>query len=148
MCDAVQNYETVDEAQTVQVARDFARGLRGGDVVAFHGDLGAGKSVFCRAVIRALCEDEGMDVPSPTYTIVQSYDYGAGVIWHFDLYRLSSAEEIYEIGWEEALAGGVVLIEWPSRLGNLLPARRIDVTLCDIQGNPNRRKIDIKSYDG
>lgn len=148
MNDAVQEIETCDEAQTIEFARDFARGLCAGDIVAFHGDLGMGKSVFCRAIIRALCKDQDMDVPSPTYTIVQHYEYESGVIWHFDMYRLSSPEEVYETGWDEALAEGIVLVEWPSRLGKLLPKRRIDVTLCAISTDPNRRKIEIRRHDG
>lgn len=147
MFDALQNFETHSEGRTIEVAREFARGLKAGDVVALHGDLGAGKSVFCRSIIRALCADADMDVPSPTYTIVQNYDFAGGTVAHFDLYRLSDPEEVYEIGWEDALADGIVLVEWPSRLGKLLPAKRIDVTLCDVPDNPNHRKIEIRQYE-
>lgn len=138
---------TENEGQTIAYAASFARALRQGDVVAFYGDLGAGKSVFCRSIIRTLCEDERMDVPSPTYTIVQTYDAKDFTVSHFDLYRLSAPEEIYEIGWEEYLASGIVLIEWPSRLGALLPVQRIDVTLSDVPDCPDCRKIESRRYD-
>lgn len=139
--------ETSSEEQTIAAAAAFSRGLTCGDVVALHGDLGAGKSVFCRAVIRALCGDEALEVPSPTFTLVQVYDYAGGEIWHFDLYRLSAPEEIYETGWEEALAGGIALVEWPERLGGLLPVRRIDVTLAEVTGHPEKRVIEIIRHE-
>lgn len=147
MYDALQNFETQSEERTSEVAQEFARGLKSGDIVAFYGDLGAGKSVFCRSIIRELCADEDMDVPSPTYTLVQNYDFAGGSVAHFDLYRLSAPEEAYEIGWEDALAGGIVLVEWPSRLGKLLPACRINVTLSDVPNNPNHRKIEVRRHE-
>lgn len=141
------NVVTHNENETAVFARDFAKGLQGGDIVLLRGDLGAGKSVFCRGLIRALCGDGGLEVPSPTFTLVQMYDGvadGADVtIWHYDLYRLGDEAEIYEIGWEEALAGGIVLVEWPERLGALLPKRRIDVTLTGFVDAPDQRKIEV-----
>ncbi|MCB1783048.1 MAG: tRNA (adenosine(37)-N6)-threonylcarbamoyltransferase complex ATPase subunit type 1 TsaE [Alphaproteobacteria bacterium] len=139
---------THSEMETEAVARKFALDLKGGDVVLLHGDLGAGKSVFCRRLIRSLCGDDGMEVPSPTFTLVQTYEAaldGADVlIWHFDLYRLWDASEIYEIGWEEAVAGGIVLVEWPERLGGLLPARRIDVFLGPVADRLDARMIRVE----
>lgn len=146
---AQKRITSMGEQETVVLAGDFAQDLASGDVVALYGDLGAGKSVFCRAVVRFLCADEGMDVPSPTYTLVQDYAYPGGVVRHFDLYRLGSAEEVYETGWEEAMeGGGIVLVEWPERLGSLLPARRIDVTLSPVPGQPDSRTIEIFKHDG
>ena len=87
-----------------------------------------------------------MEVPSPTYTLVQAYPSPVGEIWHFDLYRLSGPEEIYEIGWEEALGVHIMLVEWPERLGPLLPARRIDVRLEAVSGHPNHRKVSITRH--
>lgn len=112
---------------TAALARDVALCLRGGDVVALWGDLGAGKSCFARALIRALNErDES--VPSPTFTLAQAYDTPRGRIWHFDLYRLEAPEELFELGWDDAL-DDIMLVEWPERAGRFLPQRRLDVEL-------------------
>lgn len=131
---------TTTEAETAVFATRFAAMLKGGDIVLLTGDLGAGKSVFCRAVIRALSEKPDLDVPSPTFTLVQTYDTATGTVWHFDLYRLKAPEEIYEIGWEEALAGGIVLVEWPDRLGGYMPKKSINIHIA-IDGN--RRMITV-----
>jgi tRNA threonylcarbamoyladenosine biosynthesis protein TsaE len=123
--------DLADEAATTDLARRLAPILRRGDVVALRGDLGAGKTSFARALIRALSGPEGAEreVPSPTFTLVQSYDTPAGWIHHFDLYRIRSPDELTEIGWDEALADGLVLVEWPDRAGTLLPASRLNIGL-------------------
>lgn len=119
-----------DEAATLTLAGRLARLAERGDVLALSGGLGAGKTVLARGFIRARF-GEAEEVPSPTFTLVQTYgDPGGGIpVFHFDLFRLSVAEEAYELGFEEALATGIALIEWPERLGALLPADRLDVTL-------------------
>ena len=115
-------------------------------MIALSGDLGAGKTVFAKAFVRALTNKDE-DVPSPTFTLVQMYDghrNGEDLkIWHFDLYRLKSAEEIYETGFEEALTDGVSLIEWPERAGGLLPRDRLTVHLEAPAGRPDERNITI-----
>jgi tRNA threonylcarbamoyladenosine biosynthesis protein TsaE len=121
------------------LGRRLARIVRPGDLIALTGDLGAGKTALARALIASLRDSSGGDasgeeVPSPTFTLLQTYDRlsaeGAPLsVWHFDLYRLGEADEVDELGWEEALAGGLVLVEWPDRLGARLPAPRLDVTL-------------------
>ncbi|MBK1670707.1 tRNA (adenosine(37)-N6)-threonylcarbamoyltransferase complex ATPase subunit type 1 TsaE [Rhodovibrio sodomensis] len=126
-------------ADTQTLGRRLADVVRPGDLIALTGDLGAGKTALARALIASLRDPRGADasgeeVPSPTFTLVQTYDRlsaeGAPLtVWHFDLYRLGAPEEIDELGWEEALAGGLVLVEWPDRLGARLPAPRLDVTL-------------------
>ncbi|MBL8710877.1 MAG: tRNA (adenosine(37)-N6)-threonylcarbamoyltransferase complex ATPase subunit type 1 TsaE [Rhodospirillaceae bacterium] len=120
------------EARTRLVARQIAAEARPGDVLALWGDLGAGKTTFARGFIGALAGDDE-PVPSPTFTLVQTYQVTLGgeaaEIWHFDLYRLKQADEAYELGIEDAFAAGISLIEWPERLGNLLPRDRLDVTL-------------------
>ncbi len=108
------------EQETVRIATDFARGLTRGDVVLLDGDLGAGKSVFARAVIRYLSGKADLEVPSPTFTLVQTYDTSVGEVYHFDLYRLKDPDEIFELGWEDALKG-ICLVEWPDRLGGYRP---------------------------
>lgn len=122
-----------DEAATADLAQHLSRQAQAGDVIALSGDLGAGKTSFARAFINALPRDtdgnEPEEVPSPTFTLVQLYERAAGQVWHFDLYRLEQAEEAYELGIEEAFSDGISLIEWPERLGSLLPAERLDLVL-------------------
>ena len=98
------------------------------DVIALRGDLGAGKTVFARAFIRARTRPDE-EVPSPTFTLVQVYEPAGradAAIWHFDLFRLATAEDALELGIEDAFGGAISLIEWPERLGRLLPASRLD----------------------
>ena len=126
-------------ADTQTLGRRLAGIVRPGDLIALTGDLGAGKTALARALIASLRDSSGGDasgeeVPSPTFTLLQTYDRlsaeGAPLqVWHFDLYRLGDPDEVDELGWEEALAGGLVLVEWPDRLGARLPAPRLDVTL-------------------
>jgi tRNA threonylcarbamoyladenosine biosynthesis protein TsaE len=119
--------ELPDEAATAALAARLARLVRRGDVVALKGELGAGKTSFARAFIRARAgRDE--DVPSPTFTLVQSYELPDLTIWHFDGFRLRAPEEAWELGIEDAFRDGVSLIEWPARFGPLVPRRRLEIT--------------------
>lgn len=117
-----------DETQTARLGEDLALALRAGDVLALKGDLGAGKSTLARALIRTLAEDASLDVPSPTFTLVQSYETRIPV-HHFDLYRLSSARELDELGFEEALTQGAALVEWPERAEGELPKTSVQIEL-------------------
>ncbi len=120
-----------DPAATQALARGLAALARQGDVIALSGGLGAGKTTFARAFIRARPGGaEIAEVPSPTFTLVQTYDLPSGAVWHFDLYRLAAPDEVWELGFEEALASAITLIEWPDRLGALLPAERLDIALA------------------
>lgn len=120
-----------DEAATRALARRLAAAARAGDVIALRGDLGAGKTAFARAFVRARLDDPAEEVPSPTFTLVQTYDDPAcdAGLWHFDLYRLERPEDALELDLEDAFADGLSLIEWPERLGGYLPRRRLDLTL-------------------
>ncbi len=118
-----------DEAATAALAARIAAVAASGDVIALKGDLGVGKTSFARAFIRAR-GIAGEEVPSPTFTLVQVYEIGGAAIWHFDLYRLAAAEEAWELGIEDAFSAGISLIEWPERLGPLLPRRRLEVALA------------------
>lgn len=120
--------ELADEAATKRLAKALAPLLRPGDVLALGGDLGAGKTSFARALINALPGPEE-EVPSPTFTLVQLYERGPLEVWHVDLYRLEDPEDALELGLEEAFAEAVTLIEWPERLGPLLPARALKIAL-------------------
>ncbi len=129
------------EKNTQDFATRLAKDVKPGAVLCLHGDLGTGKSVLCRALIRALSNDPALDVPSPTFTLVQTYDTPAGIIYHFDLYRLEDPEEIWELGWEEALADGITLIEWPEKAGPYIPEKAAMITLTQL--SETRRKITI-----
>jgi tRNA threonylcarbamoyladenosine biosynthesis protein TsaE len=129
--------ELPDEPATAALAAVVAATTVPGDIVALKGELGVGKTTFARAFIRA--SGNGDEVPSPTFTLVQLYDAGAATIWHFDLYRLRSPEEAWELGIEDAFADGISLIEWPERLGPLLPDRRLEIALV-FADQPNARR--------
>lgn len=117
-----------DEAATCRLGASLAGLARPGDVLALGGTLGTGKSTLARAFIRALTSPDE-EVPSPTFTLVQTYDTVAGSVWHFDLYRLERPDDAIELGLDDALADGITLIEWPERLGPLLPRRRLELSL-------------------
>lgn len=120
-----ERFTAHSEEDTAQFALKVGKQLSQGDIVCLYGDLGAGKTCFSRALIRGAL-GSGVDVPSPTFTLVQTYDSDPP-IWHFDLYRLEDAEEIYEIGFEEALSSGISLIEWPERISAILPPNRLEI---------------------
>jgi tRNA threonylcarbamoyladenosine biosynthesis protein TsaE len=130
----IQDIVLADEAATVALAHRLARLARPGDVFALEGDLGSGKTTLARAFVRALTTDDE-EVPSPTFTLVQTYESRAGMIWHFDLYRLERADEVLELGIEDAFGSGISLIEWPARLGPWLPAGRLCLSIrADAEG--------------
>ena len=115
-----------------RLAASLAPLLRTGDILALNGDLGSGKTEFCRAIIHALGYHE--DVPSPTFNLVQIYepdldDINTPAVWHIDLYRLENMTEIYELGIEEGFDTAVTMIEWPDRMGNSLPEGHLGITM-------------------
>jgi tRNA threonylcarbamoyladenosine biosynthesis protein TsaE len=130
-----------DETATEQLGATLAARLKPGDVVGLKGELGAGKTTLARAILRAAADDPVLIVPSPTFTLVEVYDTPRGTYWHFDLYRLETPEQVFELGWEEARADGIVLLEWPERLGPLLP-KHLTVTL-EIDGAGRRALLDV-----
>ena len=131
-----------NESETVQAAAKLAHELQPGDFVFLHGNLGAGKTVFARALVRALSGDESLEVPSPTFTLLQTYDSEKGPVNHYDLYRLKDPDEVFELGWEESV-NGITIVEWPERLGSLAPAQRLDITLSNVKNKPDVREIEI-----
>jgi tRNA threonylcarbamoyladenosine biosynthesis protein TsaE len=118
-----------DEAATEALAGRISELLDRGDVILLHGPIGSGKSLFARALIRARLGNPREEVPSPTFTIVQTYPDRGGDIWHCDLYRLGSSDEIAELGLDEALSDAICLIEWPDRLGPERPDGALDLRL-------------------
>jgi tRNA threonylcarbamoyladenosine biosynthesis protein TsaE len=135
-----------DEAETVALAEQLAPLLKPQDTVVFQGDLGAGKTAFCRALISAMAGSP-QEVPSPTFTLVQTYDLPAGIISHFDLYRLEDEErDILELGWDDARRDGICLVEWAERLGGLLPHDRLEIKLEFQQGSDTARRVTITPH--
>ncbi|MDO9639189.1 MAG: tRNA (adenosine(37)-N6)-threonylcarbamoyltransferase complex ATPase subunit type 1 TsaE [Pseudotabrizicola sp.] len=120
------------EDATDRLGGVLAEHLRPGDTILLTGPIGAGKSHLSRAIIRARL-GRMEDVPSPTFTLVQTYEDASGDIWHADLYRLSHPDEVLELGLEEAMATAICLIEWPDRLGSHLPPDAIVIALSPQQ---------------
>ena len=128
--EASRAFDLPDLTATERLAGRVAALARAGDVIALAGPLGAGKTAFARAFITALV-GAPVEVPSPTFTLLQTYATPGAAVWHFDLYRLERAEEAYELGIEEAFVDGISLIEWPERIAALLPAERLTVNLTE-----------------
>lgn len=118
-----------NEAATAQLMADLALLLSAGDVITLTGDLGAGKTAAARALIRYIAQDDDLEVPSPTFTLAQTYDLSPFPILHADLYRVNDPDELEEIGLVPLPDGTVALIEWPERAPRLLPPDRIDIAL-------------------
>lgn len=115
--------------------------LKTGDVLTLEGDLGAGKTAFTRALINSLSA-YAEEVPSPTFTLVQTYELPDFELWHFDLYRLEEEErDILELGWDDARRAGVCVVEWPQRLGGLLPKNRLEIKINFVKDSDNKREI-------
>ncbi len=132
------------EEETAALAKRFAGSLPPRQILFLEGDLGAGKSVFARALIRELAGDPYLTVPSPTFNLLQVYETAKGPIWHYDLYRLKEPDEIEELSWDDALSGGIVLIEWPEKLEHLKP-EGLTIRIEPVMGSPNSRRITIDS---
>ena len=132
------DFRLADEAATARLGAGVAGALGVGEAVCLWGPLGAGKSTLARGLIRALCGPDE-DVPSPTFTLVQFYESPNLAVAHFDLYRLTRADEAYEIGLDEALEDGAAVIEWPERLEGRLPPDRLEIELSPVEGNGEMR---------
>ncbi len=128
------------EADTVNWGQKLSSIAQKGDVFALYGTLGMGKSVLARAFVQKLCGLQ--EVPSPTFTLLQSYEAPNFEVFHFDLYRIKSAEEIFEIGVEEAIYSGVSLIEWPEKMGGYLPR---DIFKVELFPQDNGRRLQISA---
>ncbi|WP_395449098.1 tRNA (adenosine(37)-N6)-threonylcarbamoyltransferase complex ATPase subunit type 1 TsaE [Aminobacter sp. UC22_36] len=128
-----------DDVATTRLGEDLALALKPGDVLLLDGDLGAGKTTLARGLIRALAGDPVHEVPSPTFTLVQSYDTPLPV-HHFDLYRLSSPDELEELGFDEAIGSGVALVEWPQRAAEAMPDTSLRIAF-DHEGDGRRVTI-------
>ena len=134
-----------DLAATETFAAKLAALAVPGDAILLHGPLGAGKSALARAFIRAAASDPALEVPSPTYTLVQTYRTRHGIIHHLDLWRLEGEEGVLELGWDE-LVQDIVLVEWPERLGRLRPPGALDLAIRIYQGES--RLVSISGWEG
>ena len=128
--------------ETKDIATRFKENLRNGDIILLKGKIGAGKSHFARSLIQAAM-DKIEEVPSPTFTLVQTYDTTIGSIWHADLYRLNDQSDIFELGLIDAFGNEIVLVEWPDRLGYLEPQDALTVEITILE--KNKRKITFST---
>ena len=144
---AVRHLALQDEAATLRLGITLARHLRAGDALFLAGDLGAGKTALARALIQALCPGE--EVPSPTFTLVQTYTGPDFDIVHYDLYRVESPDELWELEWAEA-ESRLALVEWPDRLGALSPpADRLEISLglgLGPEASPEERRARLEGF--
>jgi tRNA threonylcarbamoyladenosine biosynthesis protein TsaE len=137
-----------DQEKTENLAMRLRQGFCAGDVVLLSGPIGAGKSCFARALIRSLLADHNKseDIPSPTFTLVQTYQTGELEIWHSDLYRLTTVNEVVELGLIDAFENALCIVEWPDRLGDEAPkaALMLEFGLCQ-EENHRMLKITAQS---
>ena len=136
-----------DEQATRRLMQDIAGLIEPGDLITLSGDLGAGKTAFARALIRHLAGDETIEVPSPTFTLMQTYALPRFALTHADLYRLSGPGELAELGFDDLSEGGVMLLEWPDRAGGFLPPDRLDIALTlSAQDGPTFRNARVTGH--
>ena len=141
MFDLTEEIHLNNEDESKELARKIAGNIKAGTVLAFNGDLGTGKSFFCREIIKSLC-GEDTKVISPTFNLLQTYESSSFTIYHYDLYRLEHVSEIYELGIEDALSGNVTLIEWPEIAASLLPRDTIYIQIDVI--DDQKRLVSFK----
>lgn len=132
------------EEATAELAAEIASLAEDGDVIALSGELGTGKTTFARAFLREWGVQE--EIPSPTFTLVQTYELEAGTVWHFDLYRLEKPDDALELDIEDAFTEGISLIEWPEKLGAYLPWERLDLRFV-IGEREDVRRVEIEGTD-
>ncbi|GAC1340458.1 MAG: bifunctional tRNA (adenosine(37)-N6)-threonylcarbamoyltransferase complex ATPase subunit type 1 TsaE/phosphotransferase [Beijerinckiaceae bacterium] len=130
----VWEIDLVDEEATGALAAQVASFVGAGDLIALSGDLGSGKTTFARSFVRTLTGDRDLEVPSPTYTLMQVYAGARFPIVHADLFRINSPSELEELGWEESSEGALVVVEWPERAGDALTPDRLDVIFDLVPG--------------
>jgi tRNA threonylcarbamoyladenosine biosynthesis protein TsaE len=134
-----------DLPATEHFAARVAAAMRSGDAILLSGPLGAGKTAFARALLRAATADPTLDVPSPSFTLVQTYDTPAGPVHHFDLWRLDGPAALRELGWDEAI-DDIVLVEWPDRLDSLAPPEALHLRFALADGDA--RQVSVEGWSG
>ena len=145
--DSTMEVALADEQATRRLAGNIAAVLAPGDMVTLSGDLGAGKTTFARALIRQLAADQRLEVPSPTFTLVQAYDLPGCPVVHADLYRVNESDELTEVGFSELARSSIMLVEWPDRAAGLMPSDRLDVEFeLDSERGPTYRMAHITAH--
>ena len=139
----MQTVQLFDAAATDQLGASLAAQLTAPGAVLLEGDLGAGKTSLARAMIRTLTGEPNVEVPSPTFTLLQTYESDRGPIYHYDLYRLKAPDEVFELDWEAALAEAIVLVEWPERLSGLRPRNAKTVRL---ENSETGRQVILEGF--
>lgn len=137
-------YDLPDLQATEALAKQIASRLQAGDALLLSGPLGAGKTAFSRALLRSVCGDAEMEVPSPSFTLVQIYESPKFLLYHYDLWRLEGADDLIELGWDEAREG-VVIVEWPERLGDLTPLDALTIQFS--LKNDENRQVILKGWE-
>ena len=141
------SFHNVTPKKTLVLSTLFSKLLRAADSVLLFGDIGSGKSFFARGVIQNMMINQNIrvqEVPSPTFTIVQTYDLLLPSVWHIDLYRVLDADEIFELDLEDGFETGICLIEWPGKLGDRIPKRNISITFESAELNQDMRTVTVE----
>ncbi|QDH16664.1 tRNA (adenosine(37)-N6)-threonylcarbamoyltransferase complex ATPase subunit type 1 TsaE [Swingsia samuiensis] len=134
-----------DQAATESLASFLAERCRLGDSFALSGALGTGKSTFSRAFLRHLCRDPSMEVPSPSFALVQPYDTPVGPAYHYDLWRLDGPDALYELAWDDACSG-IMLVEWPERAEDMLPHDALHLVFNYDDTSEEQRIVDVQGW--
>lgn len=138
----MKHYLSHSARETEQIAADFAATLHSGDVIAYRGEMGAGKTAFTRGLCRGLGLSD--HVSSPTFALVHQYGNGAHALYHFDMYRVETFEDLYSTGFFDYLDyGGILAIEWSENIEAVLPKNAITVELKKVENDPQQREIFI-----
>ncbi len=142
----LESIDLPDEAATLGLAKWVAGFARRGDFIALSGDVGAGKTTFARAFLRALLDDPELEAPSPTFTLMQVYEAPQFPVVHADFYRLRGAAELAQLGWDEAIEGAVTLVEWSDRAKEALPPDRLEIEFVfDLARGADYRRAEVRA---
>lgn len=138
-------FVAVDLAVLSSIARDIAQNLKPQNIICLYGELGSGKTTLTQLIIKHLIPNNSQEITSPTFNLVNVYDSPMGKIWHFDLYRINKPTELYELGYEEAFAIGISIIEWPQIIEPFLPQEGVTKVFIEYsKTNDSKRDITIK----